>query len=121
MKARNNDHNLRRVSASGSILQGAALFALLAGVVFAAQAGAGGPPAGKKLHDEKCVACHVQKSPFGDGDAIYRRSDSTVKSYQRLTTMVSLCNSELRLDLFPEDEQELVEFLNQTYYRLPKP
>lgn len=74
----------------------------------------------RKLHDEKCVACHAQKSAFGDPDAIYRRSDSTVKSYQRLKTMVSLCNSELRLDLFPEDEQDLVVFLNETYYRLKK-
>ena len=74
----------------------------------------------RKLHDEKCVACHAQKSAFGDPDAIYRRSDSTVKSYQRLKTMVSLCNSELRLDLFPEDEQDLVEYLNATYYKLKK-
>jgi len=75
----------------------------------------------KKLHDEKCVACHAQKSAFGDPDAIYRRGDSTVKSYQRLKTMVSLCNSELRLDLFPEDEQDLVAYLNETYYKLKKP
>jgi len=74
----------------------------------------------QKLHDEKCVACHARKSAFGDPDAIYRRSDSTVKSYQRLKTMVSLCNSELRLDLFPEDEQDLVEYLNATYYKLKK-
>jgi len=81
---------------------------------------AGDIAAGKTLHTEKCVACHVQKSPFGDGDAIYRRADSTVKTYQRLKTMVSLCNSELRLELFPEDEDNLVAFLNAQYYRLPK-
>lgn len=72
----------------------------------------------RKLHEEKCVACHAQKSAFGDPDAIYKRSDRTVKTFARLKTMVSLCNSELRLDLFPEDEQNLVAYLNATYYKL---
>lgn len=81
-------------------------------------AGATDMGAARQLHADKCVACHAQKSAFGDPDAIYRRADSTVKSLQRLKTMVSLCNTELRLDLFPDDEADLVVFLNQTYYKL---
>ena len=74
--------------------------------------------AGKALHAEKCVACHAKKSAFGDPDAIYMRTDRTVKTLPRLRAMVSLCNSELRLDLFPEDEQDLVRYLNDAYYHL---
>lgn len=72
---------------------------------------------GEALHQAKCDACHAQKSPFGDPQAIYRRSDRKVTSIAKLNSMVALCNTELRLDLFPEDEQDLSAFLNQRYYQ----
>jgi hypothetical protein len=31
--------------------------------------------------------------------------------------MVSLCNAELRLDLFPEDEVDVTAFLNKQFYK----
>jgi hypothetical protein len=49
---------------------------------------------------------------------IYTRSDSKVKSIANLKRMVSLCNTELRLDLFPEDEADVVAYLNQQFYKL---
>ena len=48
---------------------------------------------------------------------IYTRSDSKVKSMADLKKMVGLCNTELRLDLFPEDEADVVAFLNQQFYK----
>jgi cytochrome c2 len=73
---------------------------------------------GKKIDQEKCYACHAKKSGFGNGDMIYTRSDSRVKSLQNLKSMVARCNTELRLDLFPEDEADVVAYLNQQFYKL---
>jgi hypothetical protein len=48
---------------------------------------------------------------------IYTRSDSRVKNLQNLRSMVARCNSELRLDLFPEDEADVVAYLNKQFYK----
>ena len=72
---------------------------------------------GKVIDQQKCYACHAKKSGFGNGDMIYTRSDSKVKSLANLKKMVSLCNTELRLDLFPEDEADVTAFLNQQFYK----
>ena len=72
---------------------------------------------GKTIDQQKCYACHAKKSGFGNGDMIYTRSDSKVKSLANLKRMVGLCNSELRLDLFPEDETDVVAYLNQQFYK----
>jgi hypothetical protein len=72
---------------------------------------------GKAIDQQKCYACHAKKSGFGNGDMIYTRSDSKVKSLANLKKMVSLCNTELRLDLFPEDEADVTAFLNQQFYK----
>jgi mono/diheme cytochrome c family protein len=72
---------------------------------------------GKQIDQQKCYACHAKKSGFGNGDMIYTRSDSKVKSIANLKRMVSLCNTELRLDLFPEDEADVIAFLNQQFYK----
>ena len=45
------------------------------------------------------------------------RTDSKVKSVANLKKMVGLCNTELRLDLFPEDEADVVAYLNQQFYK----
>jgi cytochrome c2 len=72
---------------------------------------------GKKIDQQKCYACHSKKSGFGNGDMIYTRSDSKVKNFHSLKTMVALCNTELRLDLFPEDEADVTAFLNKQFYK----
>jgi len=72
---------------------------------------------GKKIDQQKCYSCHAQKSGFGNGDMIYTRSDSKVKNLQNLRSMVARCNSEARLDLFPEDEADVVAFLNKQFYK----
>ena len=72
---------------------------------------------GKKIDQEKCYACHAKKSGFGNGDMIYTRSDSRVKNLQNLKTMVARCNTELRLDLFPEDEADVTAYLSKQFYK----
>lgn len=72
---------------------------------------------GKKIDQEKCYACHAKKTGFGNGDMIYTRSDSKVKDLARLKSMVAMCNTELRLDLFPEDEADVTAYLNKQFYK----
>ena len=72
---------------------------------------------GKTIDQQKCYACHAKKTGFGNGDMIYTRSDGKVKSIANLKRMVSICNTELRLDLFPEDEADVVAYLNQQFYK----
>lgn len=48
---------------------------------------------------------------------IYTRSDSKVNSLAKLKTMVERCNTELRLDLFPEDEADVTAYLNKQFYK----
>jgi cytochrome c len=72
---------------------------------------------GKTIDQQKCYACHAKKSGFGNGDMIYTRSDGKVTSFAALKKMVSLCNTELRLDLFPEDEVDVTAYLNQQFYK----
>ena len=72
---------------------------------------------GKTIDQQKCYACHAKKTGFSNGDMIYTRSDGKVKSLADLKKMVGLCNTELRLDLFPEDEADVGAYLNQQFYK----
>ncbi|ABP34028.1 hypothetical protein [Polynucleobacter asymbioticus] len=72
---------------------------------------------GKEIDQHKCYSCHSKKTAFGNGDAIYTRSDSKVNSLAKLKSMVERCNTELRLDLFPEDEADVTAYLNKQFYK----
>jgi hypothetical protein len=71
----------------------------------------------KKIDQEKCYACHAKKTGFGNGDMIYTRLDRKATDLNKLKSMVARCNTELRLDLFPEDEADVVAFLNKQFYK----
>ena len=82
-------------------------------------AAASDPVQGKKLVEEKkCEICHNNKT-LGDAKAVYTRKDRKVSSIEKLKAQVALCNSELNLQLFPEDEEHIVAYLNQAYYKFP--
>jgi hypothetical protein len=75
---------------------------------------------GRKLVEEKkCEACHHNKT-YGDAKAIYLRKDRKVTSWEKLKSQVAACNSELNLQLFPDDEEHVALFLNETYYKFRK-
>jgi len=75
---------------------------------------------GKKLVEEKkCELCHHNKT-MGDAKAIYLRKDRRVTTMEKLKAQVAACNSELNLQLFPDDEEHIVAFLNDTYYKFGK-
>jgi cytochrome c2 len=90
---------------------------ILASAVIASPAFSADVNNGKTLHQAKCYQCHAEKSGLGNGDIIYTRADRKVQDPARLKFMVSMCNTELRLDLFPEDEADLVAYLNQQFYK----
>lgn len=72
---------------------------------------------GKAIDQVKCYACHAKKTGFSNGDMIYTRSDRKVKDFARLKTMVAMCNTELRLDMFPEDEADVTAYINKQFYK----
>lgn len=75
------------------------------------------PAAGKKLVEEKkCETCHHNKT-LGDAKAIYLRKDRRVTSLEKLKAQVAACNSELNLQLFPDEEEHIVAYLDKTYYK----
>jgi hypothetical protein len=75
---------------------------------------------GRKLVEEKkCETCHHNKT-LGDAKAIYLRKDRKVNSLAKLKSQVALCNSELNLQMFPDEEQQVVEYLDETYYKFGK-
>ena len=94
-------------------IAGAVLSALMSAPVLASLDLANG----KTIDQQKFYTCHAKKTGFGNGDMIYTRSDGKVKSLAELKKMVSLCNTELRLDLFPEDEADVSAFLNKQFYK----
>jgi hypothetical protein len=89
---------------------------LFVAAVFPAFA-AGDSAEGKKLVEENhCETCHHNKT-YGDAKAVYLRKDRRVTSLEKLKSQVALCNSELNLKLFPDDEEHIVAYLNETYYK----
>lgn len=75
---------------------------------------------GAEIHTSKrCAACHTEKTSR-DEAFIYLRDDRKVKSLFDLRRYVSLCNMELKLELFPEDERDVAAYLNQRFYKLTK-
>jgi hypothetical protein len=71
--------------------------------------------AGKKLVDTHCISCHA--SSYGsDGSGIYTREYRKVRSFNGLKAQVTNCNTMLNLKWFDDEEQQVVQYLNHTYY-----
>lgn len=94
----------------------ALVLALIATPAFAAPFASGNAATGKTVHEKKCAACHAGRFG-GDGSAIYTRADRRVKNAGALAQQITVCNSMLGNELFPEDETNLGAYLNQTYYK----
>ena len=71
---------------------------------------------GKELHDESCIDCHMMP----EHTALYTQEDRNVDSLHRLGGQVSACMQILNITWFPEDERDVVEYLNNNYYKFPK-
>ena len=93
-----------------------ALFTLLLLAPFAAWPAADPAEGAKLVAEKKCETCHHNKT-MGDAKAIDLRKDRKVTTMEKLKAQVALCNSELGLQLFPDDEEHIVAHLNQAYYK----
>jgi cytochrome c5 len=75
----------------------------------------GDPQRGHALVDRDCNACHVRL--VGDADRIYMRDDRRVRTPAQLQAQVAFCNTQLATGYFPDEEEDVVAWLNQRYYR----
>jgi cytochrome c551/c552 len=74
---------------------------------------------GRKLvQQHKCEACHESKV-YGPAGSIYTRKDRKVTSWEKLKAQVAGCSTMLNLGLFPDDEESVAKYLNDTWYKLP--
>jgi len=69
---------------------------------------------GEELYKEaNCQRCH-------GGEGMYDPLNEKVKSMQDLKGWVSGCATNLNTGWFPEEESEVVKYLNETHYKLKK-
>lgn len=67
--------------------------------------------------DKQCASCHASKFKLTEA-AFYQREGRLVRQLSDLRRYVSLCNSELRLELFPDDERDIAAYLITSFYKL---
>ena len=95
----------------------AVAFAVLV-VPFAVAAAPDAAEGGKLVKQHKCEACHESKV-YGPPGSIYTRKDRRVTSWEKLKAQVAGCNSMLNVGLFPDDEEHVAKYLNDTWYKFP--
>ena len=67
------------------------------------------------IAENRCSECHIRKFG-GDGTSIYR-PQGRISSAGFLRGMVEQCNTELKLQLFPEEVTSIAAVLNRDFYR----
>lgn len=74
---------------------------------------ANGTHPGKTLLEENCMSCH--------DSGVYTRPDRKMTDFAMLSTQVRRCDANLGSKLFDEDMDSITNYLNETYYKFPKP
>ena len=74
------------------------------------------PKRGQALVEKNCVSCHVSMYG-GDGSEIYLRPNRIIKNLRQLEARVAGCNANTGAGWFPEEEADVVAYLNQKYYK----
>jgi hypothetical protein len=64
---------------------------------------------GQQLHDKHCMKCH--------DTAVYTRENRRVTSQDALAKQVKRCELNLGLRWFDNDVNDVVQFLNQSFYK----
>lgn len=92
------------------------IFSVVCILAIAPAAGAGGTAMlpgdaahGKKLHDAQCVGCH--------NTAMYTAKDRKIKTVEGLMAQVAACNNNLKQNLSSQQMDDLVSYLNETFYK----
>jgi hypothetical protein len=68
---------------------------------------------GKALVDKHCQRCH--------DNSIFTRPDSIIHSWSELQARVEFCDSASHAGMTEEEMSQVVEYLNKTFYKFPKP
>jgi len=74
---------------------------------------------GKELHDSNCTSCHVSMQG-GDGSGIYTREHKRIESHPALIKQVKRCRDSLGVPWPEEHVNDVVEYLNSTFYKFKK-
>ncbi|MBO1925007.1 hypothetical protein [Thiomicrorhabdus sp. 6S3-12] len=70
------------------------------------------PHPGQELHDSaNCMKCHASQ-PY---DPV------KTPTYEKLVKAVAFCNNNLNTGMFEDEVEQLADYLNQEYYKHPKP
>ena len=77
-----------------------------------------GAEGARLVQQHKCEACHESKV-YGPPGSIYTRKDRKVTSWEKLKAQVAGCNTMLNIGLFPDDEEHVAKYLNDTWYKHP--
>lgn len=82
-----------------------------AALAFTPYATAADLKAGAALHAEHCMKCH--------DSGVYTREDRRIDNLEGLRKQVKRCELSLGLTWFDEQVEDVVHYLNSTYYKLP--
>jgi hypothetical protein len=91
-----------------TILLGFSLLLTATSAVWAADA-----KNGETLYDKNCMRCHDK--------TIHTRPDSIIHSLEALKSRVSFCDMAAQAHFTPEQQADVTEYLNQSFYKFPKP
>lgn len=67
---------------------------------------------GEAIHNAHCVACHTSTA--------YTRPNRTVKTIGGLVGRVNRCSANLGLNLSNDQVNDVVKYLNDTYYKFER-
>ena len=81
---------------------------MLAMALVSSQAAAADIQAGQALHDEHCLKCH--------DTSVYSKDRGNIISLAALRSRVSRCELSQGLKLSADDTENIVQYLNQSFY-----
>lgn len=71
--------------------------------------------ADNKLYQANCISCHASMFD-GKADEIFTRKDRKVKTVERLKARVQMCATNLNLQWFDEEVDDVTTYLNREFY-----
>lgn len=68
---------------------------------------------GKALVDRHCQRCH--------DNSIFTRNDSIIQSWPELQARVEFCDNASQAHMSDAEINQVIDYLNNTYYKFPRP
>ena len=68
---------------------------------------------GKAIHDANCISCHDTGK--------YTRADRLISDFNQLSARVRVCDANLGAKLSDKDLSSVTDYLNESFYKFPKP